>query len=434
MQIICESPNIILNPSLPRLVSKYRCVHLGNEVIRYKGTYLDFVRLDTRKFYNIIDIVTPDNLDDFVVVDESTGETFNVFLCVPCNECVLCKNRKCNSFVQRCRMESQLYDCVPWFCTLTYNDNWLPVDGLSVREVQLFVKRFRINLERHGYFDRIRYVIVGEYGRKTHRAHYHAIFWNLHPNIFNDYETIKNIMAESWHYGYIKSRLIDMSNDKSFYYTSKYMKKECVVPEGCNKPFMLCSLRDGSIGAPFIDKLKTRLHHTLNTSFKYLDKWLNKLQEVHFDSYILNRVFPSYCKVMPSDLRVSAYKFMYYYRAFCETDKDISFLFTNTKNYVQNCVLPFIGLPHGDTFRVAIRDLSKDSRNFGILFDLARKLERFRVQGISVEHLENIALRSQEVRNKFLGRLFLYAQPVDIAQLGYSVRNRFSRSKSLEVL
>lgn len=68
------------------------------------------------------------------------------------------------------------------FVTLTYSPEYLrskglPEDGiLSVdkKEVQNFLKRLRKNLSR-----RIRYFACGEYGEKSHRAHYHAIIFGL---------------------------------------------------------------------------------------------------------------------------------------------------------------------------------------------------------------------------------------------------------------
>jgi len=60
------------------------------------------------------------------------------------------------------------------FVTLTYDAEHYPASGcVSVREAQLFLKRLR---QRVGSF---RYYLVGEYGERTWRAHYHALLFGL---------------------------------------------------------------------------------------------------------------------------------------------------------------------------------------------------------------------------------------------------------------
>lgn len=433
MQVICEHPNIILNPSLPTLICKYKVVYLGSEVIRFRSNLRYMVHLDKRKFYEVMQYVNQDNIDDFSVVDESTGERFPVFLCVPCGHCDICKNRKINSFVQRCRLESQVYDCKPWFITLTYSDNYLPSVGVSVRDAQLFMKRFRVNLTRHGFFKPIRYCLCAEYGKNTHRAHYHAIIWNLSPNTFLDYSSIVRIIEDSWQCGFVTCRVVDPSDDKTFYYTAKYLKKDCVVPSGCNDTFMLSSRKDGGIGAPFIDSIKNRLRNSLNHQFQYLDKWSNKVQKLRFDSYILNRVFPSYCSSFPAALRVHSLQFKYYFDAFSKTDDNLTFLFSKTKDYVDSLFNSVVYCPRGK-FSVSAKDITSDSSNFGRLYQLEKSIQRFALSPSELEKTSRQAEENQRKRDLFVSKCFRDMQPVDIAALGYSVRNRFSRSKSLEIL
>lgn len=60
------------------------------------------------------------------------------------------------------------------FVTLTYADEFLPHDlGLSVRDVQLFLKRTRKNMGRFRYF------LTGEYGDENNRPHYHALLFGI---------------------------------------------------------------------------------------------------------------------------------------------------------------------------------------------------------------------------------------------------------------
>jgi len=58
------------------------------------------------------------------------------------------------------------------FATLTFDDEYLPREGVSVRDLQLFFKRLR----KRGRF---RYYACGEYGEKFGRPHYHALLFGM---------------------------------------------------------------------------------------------------------------------------------------------------------------------------------------------------------------------------------------------------------------
>lgn len=59
------------------------------------------------------------------------------------------------------------------FVTLTYSDEHLPRDGVSKREMQLFLKRLRFDIAPV----RVRFFCVGEYGGKFGRPHYHVVLF-----------------------------------------------------------------------------------------------------------------------------------------------------------------------------------------------------------------------------------------------------------------
>lgn len=302
-QLNCTSPRIIMNPQLPELLAKYGHYSIlgkTRRVIHRSKILSDF---DRRYFHPRNVGVNLDNIDDYFVQDDVSGEKFPMYLNVPCGHCSCCKSAKINSFVHRCKLESQSYDVLPWFCTFTYRDDVLPSDGVSVREMQLFMKRFRINLKRAGFNYSPRYVIVGEYGRNTHRPHYHAIFWDIRSRNEFDYLKVSDILEKSWNLGFVQRRLINLSDDKGFYYTAKYLKKDCFVPAGMNLPFMLSSRGKGGIGSRFIDSLKVEVQTTLNTAFQFLDKWTGKVTDLQWNKYILNRIFPSFSRSVSADFR-----------------------------------------------------------------------------------------------------------------------------------
>lgn len=91
---------------------------------------------------------------------------------LPCGKCLGCKSDQARDWGVRIIHEAQLHEQNS-FLTLTYDDEHYPSDGkISKHELQKFIKRLRKQLDHQ-----IRYFAVGEYGEKTHRAHYHAIIF-----------------------------------------------------------------------------------------------------------------------------------------------------------------------------------------------------------------------------------------------------------------
>lgn len=313
MQIICNNPKFILNPLLPELLS----IH-GNITIFGKRT--EFIHpknllYETKKdLYSPVRLgITDDNCDSCYVSSRFTDETFPVYIKVPCGHCELCKESKRNAFVDRCKLETQLYNSKPLFITLTYDDIHKRKTGVSVRDIQLFLKRFRIRLYRKGYREKIRYVVVSEYGSKTHRPHYHAIFWNCHQTDFLSYFDIRKDIEACWSNGFVYVRQIQPDNDKAFYYTAKYMRKDCAVPDGCNPTFLLASNRCGGIGAQFLYNIRKHAAKYLNTELRYVNKWSHKAEKVRVSRYMLNKIVPSLSCSLPYSLRMRVRRFIFDY-------------------------------------------------------------------------------------------------------------------------
>jgi len=108
--------------------------------------------------------------------DKRLGSTFSRYT-VPCGKCVACLMSKRQDWITRLKMEHRA-SSGSVFLTLTYDRENLPEDGrLSKRDFQLFIKRVRKKVER------LRYYCVGEYGSKTGRPHYHAVLFNVPPEL-----------------------------------------------------------------------------------------------------------------------------------------------------------------------------------------------------------------------------------------------------------
>lgn len=120
----------------------------------------------------------------------------------PCGKCAECRqNRRIGWFV---RLNEEMKNHIDnLFVTLTYDRT--PPDGVNKRDVQLWLKRLRKKIQPK----KIKYYLVGEYGTKTMRPHYHAILFNVKPN------EIEN----TWPHGFTK---IGTVTAKSIMYTTKY--------------------------------------------------------------------------------------------------------------------------------------------------------------------------------------------------------------------
>lgn len=106
---------------------------------------------------------------------------------VPCGQCMCCRIRRRAEWTVRLFYELEQWDKA-CFVTLTYSDEHLPPNGsLCKRDLQLFHKRLRKEYPSNN----LKYYAVGEYGEKTNRPHYHAIYFGLPV-------TCHGIMAKHW--------------------------------------------------------------------------------------------------------------------------------------------------------------------------------------------------------------------------------------------
>lgn len=93
-------------------------------------------------------VLVSDNIDDYYIVNKHTGETFPMFILVPCGKCELCRDKKSREWAFRAICENATSSSMPYFLTLTYNPKHLPKCGIFKEEMQLFFKRLRIKLDR----------------------------------------------------------------------------------------------------------------------------------------------------------------------------------------------------------------------------------------------------------------------------------------------
>ena len=160
----------------------------------------------------------------------------------PCGKCDSCRRIKQQQVKLRILLESTLYS-ENSFTTLTFNDIHVP-NQLEKSDAQNFIKRYR--KQRPGKTNR--YYIVGEYGSRTSRPHFHAI---LFGHSFLDLQTIE----QSWRknagttrkpiyqsLGHIHSR--EFTAARAGYiakYTTKFLENNRRRDNGLAPEFALCS-------------------------------------------------------------------------------------------------------------------------------------------------------------------------------------------------
>lgn len=100
---------------------------------------------------------------------------FGTSLAHPCGRCLACRIMKRRIWAHRMVLETFSHrECS--FVTLTYDDKHLPKGGTLVpKDCTDWLKRIRKEFPSRS----LRYYLVGEYGDRTQRPHYHAAMYGL---------------------------------------------------------------------------------------------------------------------------------------------------------------------------------------------------------------------------------------------------------------
>lgn len=174
---------------------------------------------------------------------------------LPCGKCDYCVKRRISEWELRLTQEDKRSTSA-YFVTLTYDTEHVPItpkgfmslhrepDGKS--HTQLFFKRLRkldtkekiknneFTYKETKYKGKIRrtkvlnhpikYYLVGEYGGKTNRPHYHLILFNFYPK-----DTVKawQILNQTWGLGNVHLGKVERA---SIRYTIGYINKHSKIP------------------------------------------------------------------------------------------------------------------------------------------------------------------------------------------------------------
>ena len=204
---------------------------------------------------------------------------------LPCNGCIACRMTKSLDWEIRLNHETQMTELPALFVTLTYDQEHCPKDfGLHYRDFQLFMKRLRKQFKGV----KIRFFVVGEYGSKGSRPHFHAILFGLELNDLTEIRTVtkseatvvNGIQVKPAHkYSFYESEAINkawqngkhdvaFATPETMRYVSGYLLKEQGLAKSHDitdpetgeiykrrKPFIRCSTRPG-LGAKWFEKFR----------------------------------------------------------------------------------------------------------------------------------------------------------------------------------
>lgn len=168
------------------------------------------------------------------------------YVSAPCGKCPYCFERRVDSWAFRLSEENRVSSSC-YILTLTYANPPLTKNGymtLCRRDFQLFMKRLR---KLSG--NRLKYYMVGEYGSKYMRPHYHVILFNLED---------VTLVEECWsnfssNFGFV--HVDHKFSTNAVNYCAKYFAKEKRIPmhsrDDREKEFSLMSKK---LGLSYLEK------------------------------------------------------------------------------------------------------------------------------------------------------------------------------------
>lgn len=308
-------------------------------------------------------------IDSSFLLDSSNGETYNIWTWVPCGHCELCNAHKMASLSQRAQFAYEESLAPAYFVTLTYNNTHLPSKPEFVkRHVQLFFKRLRKN----GFMNQpdrpMKYIYTCEVGNNG-RYHVHLIIFGLpiYDDEFDSHNTYlvtkflqycwrdAELLDDNFHYrnfdSYVKNYPLAWSQPKDYdpwsrgyvnvkllqdpHSACNYVLKYTFKNRGTDK--FIFRGQSTNLGLEFAKSLRSFALSSSDGTFKYCSKITNKVVEVKLSQYFINKLFPSFSKIVPNGFRKSWYDAVLCCRKLIEykfSSRDVKFSAWFTLDYL----------------------------------------------------------------------------------------------------
>lgn len=303
--------------------------------------------------------------------NSKTGESFPVFLDVPCGHCDACNAKRQSGIIQRLNFGFEEDQGQSLFVTLTYNDKHLPINGVCRRDVQLFKKRVnKLVFDLFGL--RLKYGYFSEYGNDG-RCHYHMIIYGMpflsDMSSYKRFEYFSRLLQFCWRSfpksgysskerfsfdNYLKRgyRWFNVTEDclnkdpysmgyvnvefptsgKCLAYISKYICKSSNVPSGKNKNFYNIS---NNLGVSWLTSHLDNINK-VSSKFVYRSKYGNEVKELYLSSYYIKKLFPSFTSLVPVEFRRKWLSFHYDTLWIAENTSLPSFFRLSALNLLEN--------------------------------------------------------------------------------------------------
>lgn len=215
---------------------------------------------------------------------------------LPCGKCIECRLQYARDWATRCLHEATLHK-KNVFLTLTYNDDHIGDGRLWYRDFQLFMKKLR---KKNGD-QKLSFIVCGEYGETTKRAHWHAIIFNFFPadaklhreTHAGEQVYVSETLEKTWGKGHIE---IGSVTQQSAGYVARYSAKKLAHGEEADlyKPIFKTSGKP-AIGARWLEKNYLNVFSygrlllpdgTQSSIPRYYTKWLKDHQPGEYLRYI----------------------------------------------------------------------------------------------------------------------------------------------------
>lgn len=346
---MCPNSKIIINPALFRVSHIYHHINILGKEYDARLCYFGSKNRLGRGHYPYYFMaknhgVTLDNFEQCVAYDDD-GTCIPFYIAAPCGHCPTCIVSHQINFGNRLMFEQYGAELngtpLSYFVTLTYNNKHLPKKGVCKLDCQLFLKRLRKYLDKFYNVPPFRFCLFSEYGKDTHRPHYHLILFGVKysDSVILPYFALKKAIEKCWQKGFIHLKLC---HEHSFSYLSKYMLKGSNVPEGKNPNFKLSSNRNGGMGcSALIDPeiLKQLSNPTdLKVSIKVCGKVRNLTIPREVASYFYRECDLKYRSLLSEHVfnMLNSLKSLLYIYKYDLTDNPIDFIFNYAKTNLQH--------------------------------------------------------------------------------------------------
>lgn len=306
----CEQPILLINRASLNEIRRGGSLYIDG--VRYVGVsssnvfsrklsyYYRLIKKDDKTF-------SYDDIKRFVVRNRLYEDY--LFMLVPCNRCVLCKQKKQNEYVFRASMEQVSYDVPPYFFTLTYKPDCLPYHGeLRYKDVQDFFKRLRRMWDRKGLKHSVRYIVSGEYGHKKGRPHYHVILYNNPYGASEAFPVLHRMLEKDVFDAWLKmewqSYDFGQCHGGAVAYAVKYISKIDIDLHGhWIKPFVHASCGNGGIGSAFLDSQIKLFRENVRLREITFRDYNGNIQKVSMGQYAKSRLWPSPVRCVPARVK-----------------------------------------------------------------------------------------------------------------------------------